>query len=131
MYCRSLVQPYDSNGKEIMAEKLQTGIPNVTGPTPNRKSERDDVKLRRLLGTTARRLAAIRGPICSDYGTGREMAQFVLECRLRIEHGTLDVAQLQELWRIFAPAGDWDKVVGDVELGNEVFALLSQPCRVG
>jgi hypothetical protein len=59
------------------------------------------------------------------------MAQFLLECRRQIEHGTLDVAQLQELWRIFAPAGDWDKVVGDVEMGNEIFALLSRPCSVG
>jgi hypothetical protein len=96
-----------------------------------RKSERDEVKLRRALATAARRLAAVHGPICSDYETGKEMAQFVLECQRRIEHGTLDVAQLQELWRIFAPEGDWDKVVGDGELGNEVFTLLNNPCRVG
>jgi hypothetical protein len=117
--------------REIMAEINQTSIPKVAGPMPSEDSKRDEVKLRRLLGTTARRLAAVRGPICSDYDTGREMAQFVLECRRRIEHGMLDVIQLQELWRIFAPAGDWDKVVGDAELGNEVFALLNQPCRVG
>jgi hypothetical protein len=95
------------------------------------KSDRDDVKLRRALATAARRLAAVRGPIRSDYETGKEVAQFVLECQRQIEHGTLDVAQLQELWRIFAPAGDWDKVVGDVDLGNEVFTLLNNPCRVG
>jgi hypothetical protein len=113
-----------------MAEKLQTGIP--TGNfTPPRRSERDDLKLRRLLSMAARRLAAVRGPICSDYDTGQEMAHFLLECCHRIEHESLDVAQLQELWRIFALDGDWDKVVGDVELGNEVFAFLSKPCSVG
>jgi hypothetical protein len=96
-----------------------------------RKTQRDDVKLRRLLATAARRLAAVRGPICSDYETGAEMAQFVLECQHCIEHGKLELVQLQELWRIFAPAGDWDHVVGDVELGNDIFALLSNPCRVG
>jgi hypothetical protein len=95
------------------------------------KQERDDVKLRRLLTTGARKLAAIGGPVCSDYETGSEMARFVLQCKHCIEHGRLDVTQLQELWRIFAPAGNWDNVVGDVELGNEIFALLHNPCRVG
>lgn len=96
-----------------------------------RKSERDDVKLRRLLATAARKLAGIRGPIRSDYETGVEMAQFIVECQHRIEHGALDLVQLQELWRIFTPGGDWDNVVGDVELGNEVFVFLNNPCRVG
>jgi hypothetical protein len=89
-----------------------------------RKLERDDVKLCHLLATAARRLAAIRGPIRSEYDTGSEISQFVLQCSKGIEHGNLEVAQHQELWRIFAPTGDWDAVVGDVELGNEVFALL-------
>jgi hypothetical protein len=118
-------------GMDVMSEANQTGLQKLAGPMPTGKSERDDVKLRRLLGTTARRLAAVRGPICSDYETGAEMAQFVLECSRRIEHGTLDAAQLQELWRFFAPTGDWDNVVGDVDLGNEVFTLLKNPCRVG
>ena len=89
-----------------------------------RKRERDDVKLRHLLVTTARRLAAVRGFIPSSYDTGSEIATFVLECKNGIEHGTLELAQETELWRIFAPNGDWDHVVGDVELGNEIFALL-------
>ena len=114
-----------------MAETNQTGIPKVADPRPTEDSKRDNVRLHRLLTTAARRLAAVRGPICSDYDTGREMAQFVLECSRQFEHGTLDVAQLQELWRLFAPGGDWDKVVGDADLGNGVFALLNQPCRVG
>lgn len=96
-----------------------------------RKSERAGLKLLRLLATASRRLAAVREPIRSDYDTGAEMARFVLECKNCIEHGTLDTAQLQELWRIFAPGGDWDNVVGDVELGTEVFALLNKPCKVG
>jgi hypothetical protein len=95
------------------------------------KHGRNDRKLLHLSTIAARRLAAIRGPIPSDYETGKEMAQFVLECRNGVEHGTLDLVQLQELWRIFAPAGDWDNVVGDADLGNEIFTLLSNPCRVG
>ena len=57
--------------REIMAEINQTSIPKVAGPMPSEDSKRDEVKLRRLLGTTARRLAAVRGPICSDYDTVR------------------------------------------------------------
>jgi hypothetical protein len=91
-----------------------------------RKSERDDVKLRRLLALAARRLAAAQGLIRSDYDSGSEMAQFVRQCEKGIEHGTIDQRQKKELWRIFRPAGDWDHVVGDVELGNEVFALLDR-----
>jgi hypothetical protein len=102
-----------------MAEARHAGFPRVSGSDLTRNSERDAVKLRRLLAAAARRLAAVRGPIYSDYETGAEMAQFVLECSRRIEHGSLDVAQLQELWRIFTPAGDWDHVVGDVELGTK------------
>ena len=54
------------------------------------------------------------------------MAHFVLECGNGIEHGTLDLAQEEELVRIFAPSGDWDKVVGHEELGNEVSATPGQ-----
>jgi hypothetical protein len=90
------------------------------------KRESDDVKLRHLLVAAARRLAAMQGPIWSDYESGSELAHFVVECKKSIEYGTLGPAQEQELWRIFAPTGDWDRVVGDVELGNEVFALLEK-----
>jgi hypothetical protein len=89
-----------------------------------RRRERDDVKLRHLLTTAARRLTAVRGPIRSDYDSGSELAHFVLECRNGIEHGTLEPAQEEELLRIFTIGGDWDKVVGDVQLGDEVHALL-------
>ena len=82
------------------------------------------MKLRHLLATAARRFAAVQGPIQSDYDSGSEIARFVLECRNGIEHRTLDLTQEAELLRIFKPGGDWDKVVGDVELGNEVFGLL-------
>ena len=96
------------------------------GRNMRHKRENDDVKLRHLLTTAARRLAAVQGPIRSDYEDGSEVAHFVLECRNGIEHGTLDLTQEEELVRIFAPSGDWDKVVGDEELGNEVFALLGK-----
>jgi hypothetical protein len=91
-----------------------------------RKRERDDVKLRHLLVAAGRRFAAVRGPIWSSYETGSEIAQFVFQCKNDIEHGTLELFQKQELWGIFAPTRDWDDVVGDVELGNEIFALLEK-----
>lgn len=94
-----------------------------------RKQKREDVRLRRLLTTAARRFAAVHGPIRSEYDIGSEIAHFVLECRNGIEHGTLDLAQEEELVRIFAPAGDWDKVVGGEELGNEVSGLLDWLCN--
>ena len=61
------------------------------------KQENDDVRLRRLLTTAGRKLKAVRGPVRSDYETGKEMAEFILECEHCIEHRRLDVTQLQEL----------------------------------
>jgi hypothetical protein len=86
--------------------------------------ERYDARLRQLLATAARRVAAVRGPIRSSFDTGLEIAQFVRQCSGGVEHGTLELIQKRELWRIFAPAGDWDHVVGDIELGNEILDLL-------
>lgn len=83
-------------------------------------------KLRDLLSLAARRCTAVRGPIQSDFDSGREMSQFIMQCRNSIEHGTLEVGQHQELWRIFTPDGDWDCVVGDAELGGEIFALVQE-----
>jgi hypothetical protein len=54
------------------------------------------------------------------------MAQFILQHRNGVEHGRLELAQHQELWRIFVPDGDWDRVVGDAELGSEIFALIQE-----
>lgn len=90
------------------------------------KREREDVRLRCLMTTAVRRFAAVRGPIRSDYDSGSEIAQFVLECRNGIEHGQIERAQEEELLRIFMPGGDWDKVFGDEDLGNEVFGLLDR-----
>jgi hypothetical protein len=84
-----------------------------------------------LLDAAARRFAAVRGPIRSDYDSGSEIMQFVVECTHGIEHGTLDLDAEEELWRIFAPAGDWDNVVGDIELGNEIFVQLDRVFGAG
>jgi hypothetical protein len=85
-----------------------------------------DGNLRHLLTKAARRLAAVRGPIWSEYDSGFEVAQFVRQCRDDIEHGTLAAFQGRELWRIFARNHDWDRITGDVELGNEVFRLVDK-----
>jgi hypothetical protein len=81
-------------------------------------------KLCCLLVTAAEKLAAVQGPIWSAYDSGRDIADFVLECRTAIEQETITLAQKKELWRIFAPTCDWDDVVGDVNQGNAVFELL-------
>jgi hypothetical protein len=81
-------------------------------------------KLCSLLVIAAEKLAAVQGPIWSSYDSGRDIANFVLECRNAIEQGTITVAQKKELWGIFPPTSDWDDVVGDVILGETVFQLL-------
>jgi hypothetical protein len=81
-------------------------------------------ELRRLLVTAAEKLAAVQGPIWSSYDSGRDIANFVLECRNAVEQRTITLAQKKELWGIFAPTCDWDDVVGDVNLGHAVFDLL-------
>ena len=86
----------------------------------------DEADLCRLLATAAERLAAVTGPVWSRYDSGPALAEFVLRCRSEIADGTIGPADRRELWTVFAPTCDWDDVVGDVALGNEVFDLLDR-----
>src|SRR5438445_2326876 len=86
-------------------------------------------KLCRLLVTAAEKLAAVQWPIWSSYDSGRDIANFVLECSNAIEQGTVALTQKKELWGIFAPTCDWDDVGGEVKLGNTVFELLESHYR--
>jgi hypothetical protein len=86
-------------------------------------------KLCRLLAIAAERFAAIDGPIWSSYDSGRAIAEFVVECGTAIERGTVTLEQKRGLWAIFAPTCDWDDVVGDVRLGNEIFEHIEKLYR--
>jgi len=77
-----------------------------------------------LLDIASAKFAARTGPIWSDYDSGAEIAAFVLKCKIGIENGTFDQGQARKLWTLFAPTCDWDDVIGDVELGNEIFEIL-------
>src|SRR5205807_1772337 len=79
-----------------------------------------------LLITAALKCIAVQGPIWSRYESGIQIGKFVIECRNAILKGTITSAQRRELWTIFAPTCDWDDVVGDVQLGNEIFGLLDK-----
>jgi hypothetical protein len=76
-----------------------------------------------LLDVAAKTLAAVQGPVWS-YDSGEAIAAFVLKCKTEIERGTITFAQKRELWSIFAPTSDWDDVMGDYEIGNQIFSLI-------
>ena len=88
--------------------------------------ETDKERPCRLLLVAAEEFAARQELIWSSYDSGSDIARVVLDCRKGIEQGTITLAQKKELWRIFAPTCDWDDVVGDVDLGNEIFALADR-----
>ena len=52
-----------------------------------------------------------------------------LDCRSAIQRGTVTLPQVRELFRIFSPTCDWDDVVGDVDLGNEIFSIIERLYR--
>ncbi len=83
----------------------------------------------RLLAVAADKFAARTEPILSEYSSAEEIAKFVRNCMERIRAGNLDRDGKDELLRIFAPTCDWDDVVGDVELGNQVFSSLTSLYR--
>jgi hypothetical protein len=87
-------------------------------------SGRPEDELLPLLKIAADKFAARKGPIWSDYSSGEELAQVVRNCMDCIRAGTLDQKQKKQICLIFAPTCDWDDVVGDVELGNEIFTIL-------
>jgi hypothetical protein len=86
----------------------------------------DAARLCGLLVEAASKLVAIQGPIWSSYDSGAKIADFVIECKKAVETDTITTSQKRELWSIFAPTCDWDDVVGDVLLGEEVYTLLNK-----
>lgn len=87
-------------------------------------------RLLRLLAIAEARFHALgTGPIWSSYESGVALANFVAHARARITDGTISQTEKSELWGIFAPTCDWDDTVGDVRLGNEIFAILDSLYR--
>ena len=84
---------------------------------------------RRLLKQLATAESKLRDlgdkPVWSAYESGRAMADFISHARDQIEKGTLTQADKSELWGIFAPTCDWDDVIGDPDLGNDIFSMLN------
>jgi hypothetical protein len=90
-------------------------------------TECDRDRLCELLVTAAFRFYAVgAGPIWSSYESGWDIGNFVNGCRNAILDGNISFAQKRELWKIFAPTCDWDDVIGDVQLGNEIFEILDK-----
>ena len=86
------------------------------------RTQEDD--LLPLLAVAADKFAARKGPIWSEYSSGEELAQTVRDCMDCIRGGTLEQNRKKQLWLIFAPTCDWDDVVGDAELGNQIFSII-------
>ena len=89
---------------------------------------RDEKPIQRLSGLlrlAAEKLASLHGPIWSSFDSGPEIAEFVSQCRLAIESGSLAEPQKTRLWQIFAPTGYWDDIMDDQELANAIFSLLN------
>lgn len=83
-------------------------------------------ELLRLLVAAESKLRALGDqPIWSSYESGPAIADFVAHARMQIENDTITQAEKSELWGIFAPTCDWDDVIGDVQLGNDIFSILS------
>lgn len=77
-----------------------------------------------LLGVAETKL---RSPAFGDAFARLSLADFrqlVSDSRAALAEGRLSRASAADLWRAFAPTGDWDDVVGDTELGDEVFELI-------
>src|SRR5579864_8172461 len=86
----------------------------------------DRERLCELLVTAIFKFYAVPGPIWSSYVSGWDIGNFVNECRNAILDGNISSAQKRELWKKFAPTCDWDDVIGDVQLGNEIFQVLDK-----
>ncbi|HUH04644.1 MAG TPA: hypothetical protein VML75_21760 [Kofleriaceae bacterium] len=48
----------------------------------------------------------------------------IRRARTKLATGKISARRRRELWGIFAPTADWDDVIGDVDLGNEIFTLI-------
>lgn len=81
--------------------------------------------LRLLLVAESRLRALGDKPVWSSYESGPAIADFIAHARTRIENDSISQSEKSELWGIFAPTCDWDDVVGDVQLGNDIFSLLN------
>jgi hypothetical protein len=114
------------NYREIMYFRLHlrvcwTGLEKAVSETA-----KDRERLCELLATAVFTFYAVPGPISSSYDSGLDIGTLVNQCRNGISDGTISFAQKRELWKIFAPTCDWDDVIGDVQLGNEIFGLLDK-----
>jgi len=54
-----------------------------------------------------------------------ELGIFCLNASEKLAHGTLSSEEKKKLYFIFAPTCEWDDSVGDVELGNAIFEILT------
>lgn len=91
---------------------------------------RSDVLLRLLVAAEIKLLALGNKPVWSSYESGPAIANFVAEARVKIQNGTITRAEVSELWCIFAPTCDWDDVIGDVQLGEEIFSAIDSMYRI-
>ena len=113
--------PYSGDTASTMLWKLVRMI----GLDFSRKSQ-----LMRLLVAAESKLRALGNkPVWSSYESGPAIADFVAHARRQIENDAITQAEKSELWGIFAPTCDWDDVVGDMQLGNDIFSILDTMYR--
>jgi len=90
-----------------------------------RRSKRKSApRLQELLTQAEERL---REPDLSDTWSTLTVPDFIRlvnEARDELGRGELSAAKAAQLWVAFAPTCDWDDIVGDSVLGNEIFELI-------
>lgn len=89
------------------------------------KGDREKLLLLALLLTIAEH--AIRNGLdtwIDGFDSTAAFAEFVGECRTRIETGRLPGSMRRRLQTAFLPTSDWDDCDGDVDLGNEISELI-------
>ena len=83
------------------------------------------VELCRLLEQAERAVRAQHHDRLMDgFESNAEFADFLKDARGRITSDRLAWIGRRKLYSAFAPTGDWNDSVGDVALGNRIFALV-------
>lgn len=89
----------------------------------------DGKQLCSLLEKACSRLEALGNLELFSDRSGPAIAAFLRARIPEIQTGSITEAHRTEVWRIFAPTGEWDDAVGDVALGNAVFEVVDRLFR--
>jgi hypothetical protein len=89
-------------------------------------SNRDKDRLLELLNKCGNALLKQKDTIYlgSLFHTYEELGEFLLRCAKEMDNS--EYTHVRELWFVFAPTGDFDDAVGNIEFAEEVYSLLNK-----